>query len=408
MLNRESLLQAINEDIPKGVDWKAGAEKYVAAFVEKLGREGIEEFAMNKPFSSVGASDPGPAITESVHYINNFANALQFLKPPLGSRILDVACGGGWVSHLLSKMGYWTYGIDISEDFVNLAARRLSRDASLSVSETEAASRFSVHDIETSPLPSHLVGTFDYIWLESCLHHFVDPITALEHLSAALKPDGVIVLIEFENRRGEIKPEYMEVMREFDTLERPYPRDHLVNALHIAGLTQVEFIGTVNGWFSPSDPMAPIMGDLLLDSAEQMNLAICAKKQGRLDEIFPHRAKDASIRFGRGAYENANGYRWCAPAAELVVEKSICNMTLECFSTLFESEGCSTQEIVAYGKNGELDRISLSAESKHGELKLGNLERGDKVSIYSNQAFSPAWSGSDDARLLSFYIKTSD
>jgi len=402
------LLRAINEDIPKGVDWKAGAEKYVAAFIEKLGRQGIEEFTMNKPFNSVGASEPGPAITESVHYINNFANALQFLKPPQGSRILDVACGGGWVSHLLSKMGYWTYGIDISEDFINLAAGRLSRDVSLAVSESEAGSRFSVHDIEASPLPDHLVGTFDYIWLESCLHHFVDPITALEHLSAALKPDGIIVLIEFENRRGEIKPEYMAVMREFDTLERPYPRAHLVNALHIAGLSEIEFIGTVNGWFSPSDPMAPIMGDLLLDSAEHMNLAICAKQQGRLDGMFLHRLRDTAIRFGRGVYENSNGYRWCAPAAEMVAEKQISGMTLECFSTLFEGEVCVEQEIVAYGTNGELDRIILSAESRQGELRLGNLERGDKVSIYSNRAFSPSWSGSEDTRLLSFYIHASD
>lgn len=131
MSDRAKLLAQINKDIPSNIDYKAGAKKYIASCFEQMGRKNIEYYSINKPLGLVGAEDPVPAITENVHYLNNFTNVLAILKPRNGSRILDVACGGGWVSHYLSKMGYWTYGIDISDDFIELAKYRLLSDPSL-------------------------------------------------------------------------------------------------------------------------------------------------------------------------------------------------------------------------------------------------------------------------------------
>src|SRR5688572_3224693 len=126
MLTRDEFLLKVNAEIPPGVDWKAGAVRYVAHFIEAWGREAVRTYAMTKPMAAVGVN-PGPGITEFSSYIYNFANALALLKPKRGARVLDVACGGGWVSHYLSKLGYWTYGIDISIDFVELARERLAR-----------------------------------------------------------------------------------------------------------------------------------------------------------------------------------------------------------------------------------------------------------------------------------------
>jgi tRNA (mo5U34)-methyltransferase len=295
MLDRLALLDQINRELPANVDWKAGAQRFVASCFDKMGRDTVEKKSMNKPFGVVGEGDPTPAIMECVHYLNNFTNALSLLKPHLGARVLDVACGGGWVSHFLSKMGYWTYGIDISSDFIDLARLRLSRDPTLHIAQEDAVSRFSVLDIETTHLPDHLRGTFDIVWLESCLHHFFDPVSALENLADALKSDGIIVLLEFENRQGPIKDEYMKVTREFDTIERPYARAELENALQLVGLSEYEFLGTMNGWFSPHDAIVSRMHEVIIHGAGQMNLALCAKQKGRLDGMFPHRRSEEVI-----------------------------------------------------------------------------------------------------------------
>jgi SAM-dependent methyltransferase len=404
MPSKAELLNQINQLVPPNVDWKSGAQRYVASMFEKMGRENVERFSMNKPFQIVGRDNPTPAITESVHYLNNFANALDLLKPANGARILDVACGGGWVSHYLSKMGYWTYGIDISADFVELAAQRLSSDVGLNVSAEAAARRFSVVDIETTPLPAELHGTFDFVWLESCLHHFVDPVSALENLTAALKPDGVLVLIEFENRKGSIKQEYLDVMKEYDTLERPYSRAELQSALGLAGLSHYEFFGTINGWYSATDPASSRVGERLLEGAADMNLAICTKDSGRLDDIFPHRKNRSPLSFGTGVSGENNGWRWCGPSSEIVATQSIEKVSIEIHSTL-PPQLRREQVISVYGSKGEVTRMFLTPERAFAALSLGPIAKGESFTFHSADAFRPSWTGSPDDRLLSFYFK---
>jgi 2-polyprenyl-3-methyl-5-hydroxy-6-metoxy-1,4-benzoquinol methylase len=402
---RAELLELINRDIPKGVDWKAGAERYVASSFEKLGRERVEQYSLNKPISYSLSPDPTQFIRETAHYLNNFTNVLSLLKPETGARVLDVACGGGWMSHYLARMGYGTLGIDICQDFIDLAAQRLASDPFLNLTPDEATDRFLVLDIEQTGLPSHLQGSFDYIWLESCLHHFVDPITALEHLSEALKPDGVIILMEFENRTGPIKPEYLQVMQEFDTLERPYSRSELLAVLDMAGLKDVEFFGAVNGWFSPKDSIMATLGEAVRAGAKETNLALCAKQPGRLDPLFPHGRTVSPWSFGRGVYPNVNGYRWCEPVAVLEAETAIPNAGVTLHSIMPARTGRS-QSIVAYSAKAEIGRLELDPGRLNGVLTFGDLAEGDQVTLVSTEAFRPSWDGGDDPRLLSFYLET--
>ena len=105
MLTKADLLAEMNRDIPAGVDWKAGARAYVASCFEKYGREPIERYSMNKPFSLMGeGADPRAMIAESVGYLRNLANALAFLQLRGGSRILDVGCG---VDGFLIRSAKW-------------------------------------------------------------------------------------------------------------------------------------------------------------------------------------------------------------------------------------------------------------------------------------------------------------
>ncbi len=400
--SREELLSLINRDIPEGVDWKNGAKTYVASCFEKMGRENVEFYSMKKPLGGVGEHNQNPAIDEIVHYMNAFSNAISLIRPAHGARVLDLACGGGWVSHYLSVMGYWTYGIDISEDFIELAKKRLHSDSYLGVSPEEANERFSVLDIETERMPENLRGTFDFIWVESCLHHFVDPITALEHLAEALKPDGVLVLIEFENRAGVIKPEYMQVMEEFDTLERPYARNELTAALGMAGFSEHQFVGSINGWFRPEDPETAQLGQIAVQGANSMNLAICAMQQGRLEQYFPGRSNAERIIFGPGFYANENGFRWSAPSSELRIMEPIQKIDI-----MAHGSSETGQALVIYSKSGEKARVSLQA-SRPTEIRLHDLQAGEVLYFVSSHAFSPKWNGNEDTRILSFYLHTDE
>jgi SAM-dependent methyltransferase len=291
-MSHKDLLDEINQDLPKGVDWKAGARRYVKAAFESSDEAVITRYALTKPMYALGKG-PGSerGLEEAVRYLNNFVNMIGLLKLPGGSRFMDVASGPGWVSHYLRRFGYETFGFDISEDFVELAKRRIRDDASLGIPESDAAAMFAVHDIEDAPLSAEHDGQYDAILLESCLHHFYNPMAALTHLVRCLKPDGVVVLIEGENRTGPIREEWMSVMREYDTIERPYPREQLIRILEASGLPHSEFMGQINGLISPRDP---IWGDAtarLREAERHMNLAVCAKTEAALDRIFPFRAE---------------------------------------------------------------------------------------------------------------------
>jgi SAM-dependent methyltransferase len=406
MLTKADLLAEINRNLPVGVDWKTGARAYIANCFNKVGREPTERHAMDKPFNAMGEGvDPRAPLAESVGYLCNLANALGFLQLKGGSRILDVGCGGGWVSHSLSKMGYRTFGIDISDDFIELARKRLAADPWLRLTLEEANDRFAVHDIEAVPLPAQFDNYFDAIWLESCLHHLFDPISALTHLATALNDEGVIVLIEGENRIGPIKEQYLAVMREFATLERPYARSELERALVMAGLPCVEFLGAVNGWFSP---FAQNAEQVVLRSAEAMNLAICAKNEHALKRLFAHRSATVALQFGKGFFENERGYRWCGPVGEIIARVTIENLRLQVFSNLLAHHRRS-QVIKAYSSQGELARVVLNRFRKDREIVIGPLRPGETITLHASEAIRPSWFGSvDDNRLLSFCVRTND
>ncbi len=282
------LLREINADLPCEVEWKVGARRYVQSYFAKYSREGVERYAMSKPLG--GVPNFGPidlAIEEAAELLFNFANTLRLLRLPGGSRVLDVACGGGWLAHFLARMNYDAYGFDLNADFVEIARRRLAADPLLSGLAGTLDKRLFALDVEAEPLPTSLHGAFDAAILESCLHHFVDPITALSHISDGLVEGGVVVVLEGENRRGPLREEYLAVMREWHTLERPYPRHLLERVYHTAGLPHFEFLGALNGWFSVCDPSSVRATEWLLEAAEARNFSVCAKTPEALQRVLP-------------------------------------------------------------------------------------------------------------------------
>lgn len=283
------LLLEINRGLPKGIDWKEGAREYVKRAFDKKTESTITRYALTKPMYRLNPGDGADrALAEAIYYLYNFVNSVQLLKLKPGARVMDVACGAGWMSHYLNRFGYQTFGFDIASDFVALAKRRLLEDPYLSLSAADVEGMFEVIDIEASPLGKEHHNQYDAIILESCLHHFYDPISALSHLRECLSEDGVILLIEGENRMGEIDKIYMDVMEGWKTIERPYERQQLTRILEFSGLQHFEFVGQLNGYFSPKDAIWGEATTRLIEAARFMNVAVCAKERRAIDRVLPN------------------------------------------------------------------------------------------------------------------------
>ena len=283
---KAELLAEVNAGLPD-LDWRKGAQDYVAGFFEKYTQGQVEAFVFTKPLAPITPEDKDGSLTEAFSYLSNFANAIQLLQLPRGARVLDVACGGGWFAHWLRKLGYDAYGMDISADFVALARRRLLEDPRLAISPAEAEAAFAVQDFEAERLPEALRGTFDAIVLESCLHHFYDPVAAMTHIAEGLAPGGVVLVLEGENRQGPIRDDYMQVMVETSTLERPYPRILLREVLSHAGLPHVEFFGATPGYFAESQPLAKQMTEYLAATTAQANICVCGRDAASVQRVAP-------------------------------------------------------------------------------------------------------------------------
>lgn len=285
---RARLLSDINRDVPKGLDWRAGALAYVKAEVSK--HEWYKDYMLLKPLSRVPSTAFEPQIAENYGYLSNFASCFQLLALPGGSRILDVACGSGWLGHFFGRMGYDAYGFDIAPDMIDIARTRFRDDKLLSHLHDDLDQRLFVLDIEQAPLPASLQRGFDAIILESCAHHFFDPLAAFTNLANGLNEGGVMVIIEGERRIGELKREYVSVMEEFATLERPYSRDQMEGILSFSGLAAWQFLGKVpDCWIAHDDPKVDTLPEIVRSFERHLNLVVAAKTEGSLRRIFPHR-----------------------------------------------------------------------------------------------------------------------
>lgn len=292
MGHRDDLLAEINQGLPPGIDWKAGARAYVQRAMAGDAVEWQTAYSLTKPLYRLNPGSDMRGFDQAVHYLINFTNIFKLLRLQGGARIMDVACGAGWMSHYFTKLGYRTFGFDIAADFIDLAKRRLTEDPHLSV---QADEMFAVIDIEAeSPGPAHF-GAYDAIVLESCLHHFFDPISALSNLAPCLSEAGVMLIFEGENRSSDIKPEYMAEMVNYHTIERPYRREHLIEVLREAGLPHFEFLGQVNGLFSPKEAWFRLAGERVIHTQETMNVCLCARNPEAISRVLPGLGTEAPV-----------------------------------------------------------------------------------------------------------------
>ena len=100
-----------------------------------------------------------------------------------GQTALDVGCGQGFFSHLLSRHGLRVHGIDLSETGVR-QAEKLYGGPEVS---------FSVADVKTTTFPER----FDCVFVRSCSLYNTDLFTSNKDVTRAflrhLKPEGTFI-----------------------------------------------------------------------------------------------------------------------------------------------------------------------------------------------------------------------
>ena len=242
----QQLLAEVNSYLPPGVDWKAGAITYLRELIHKEGSHN-QLYHLIKPF--IGGPDFNPFFLE----MYAFLNMLEKLALPMQSSVLDVACGPGWTSHYLAKLGHKVCGIDISEDLIKIARKRIESEPFRVYEDKPFSAKFLVQDIELHELDENTL--YDVAFFESALHHFYNPVQALRNVSKNLKPDGVICVREsVAPAPGTIYfDKHMELMKKYHTLERPYTRDQMIRLLRVTGYNYFEFFAPVNGFFNANN-----------------------------------------------------------------------------------------------------------------------------------------------------------
>ena len=110
-------------------------------------------------------------------------NLINYLQPPPGSKMLDIACGSGRFAKQLAEHSYDVTGIDISNESITIAKTIESENL-----------RFFVQDMR---LPFY-INYFDYAFnFFTSFGYFTnnhDHQLAARSFGAALKPNGILVI----------------------------------------------------------------------------------------------------------------------------------------------------------------------------------------------------------------------
>ena len=109
-----------------------------------------------------------------------YARCLALAQPRPGDKVLDVACGGGYLLMEAERAGLEAHGIDIAQAAIDRA-------------RTFAPKSILVRgDAEALPYED---GSFDIVTCLGSLEHFLDPPKALEEMRRVLGPSGRAVVV---------------------------------------------------------------------------------------------------------------------------------------------------------------------------------------------------------------------
>lgn len=130
---------------------------------------------------------------EYIEILNKGLSGFNYKK---NSKLLDVGCGAGVSSIVLSNLGFEVVGIDISPNLINQAVE-LVKDPTIRwltpSGRVEGNPSFIVGDVSKIELPNESI---DICYLSGVLHHFPNYDVILKELYRVLKKDGIMIACE--------------------------------------------------------------------------------------------------------------------------------------------------------------------------------------------------------------------
>jgi SAM-dependent methyltransferase len=399
-ISEEAFLADINRRLPPGVDWKQGAITYLRELVVD-GGAGAERYHLVKPF--VGGPDFSTFWVDAFHFLD----LIQKLDLPHRARVIDVGCGPGWTIHWLGKLGHTVIGCDISQELLDVAEQRMQSDPHPPFPGEPFDYQLLCHDIESTPLG--LDAPADAALFESTLHHFFNPVATLRNIAADLTADGVIGVIEAAAppEDSEWDRSNLDLMERYHTIERPYTREQLLDLLDLAGFRYVELLHPVNGLYRQQvDVVRPLREELV--RADNVNIVVASRTEEGLARIVSSPQLTSEVRSGvelrdgfYGEEERPDGsrFRWAEPRASIAVHGRA-GLTLD-VSTAVRRR--LQQRVVAVAGDQVVGQAEMTSRRPRAQLVIPPGV-GPIVELQSDTAFSPAWDGDGDARVLSFMV----
>ena len=178
---------------------------------------------MRKPFND---------LTEAGEVLHTFLIAVQGLKLPMGSRILDFGAGSCWSSRYLADFGYEVIACDVSSN-----ALAIGRDmASRQFPAPKYPPHFLVFDGLRLGLPD---ASVDGILCLSAFHHVPNSDDVIAEFARVLKPWGVAALSEPGPAHSR-KPQSQYEMANFTVIENDVDIDAIWMTASRVGFTDLE------------------------------------------------------------------------------------------------------------------------------------------------------------------------
>ena len=123
-------------------------------------------------------------------------SAIQALKIPSGSRVLDAGCGIGSHTFLLAEAvgpGGHVTGLDLSSDFITHANERAKQ------SKLSGRVLFQEGDLNKLPFSDH---TFDWVWSVDCVGYPVaKSLASLKELARVVKPGSSVAILGWSSQQ---------------------------------------------------------------------------------------------------------------------------------------------------------------------------------------------------------------
>ncbi len=193
--------------------------------------------------------------------------ALQLMKLPVGSHIVEVGSGAGWATEIMASLCYKLDCVEPAAEMIAVAKERVR--AHLAHHDVERlASNVAYHcaTIEECELPEQSADAV--IYFES-FHHVVDERRAVKSTFDTLRPGGWMVILGDANwipGNTEQETAWTAEMEQYGTLESPFTADYLVWLLGQQGFVDIARHHLVSGLVPTERDQEPVRGFALLDA----------------------------------------------------------------------------------------------------------------------------------------------